>query len=218
MARLAVLLWVVLLAVTLAGYAHAATYYVSPSGDDTRAGTAPATAWRTLAKANNTELKPGDSVLLEGGQTFEGPLVPWGSGRSGSAITYSSYGSGRATISSRTNNIVFLHGANWVTLQNLRLTADGADMHVIVSDAATTSAYVAIKNDLITNTAAFGINSPSLTDHDWTIQGNTISQTGETGVTFRGSGFKVIGNVIQDTGLTAREAPTGSTRKALPPR
>jgi hypothetical protein len=208
-ARLAVLLWVVLLAVSLAGHARAATYYVSPSGDDARVGTAPTTAWKTLSKVNNTQLKPGDSVLLEGGQSFEGPLVPWGSGRSGLPVTYSSYGTGNATISSQTNNIVFLHAANWVTIQNLRLTSLGADMHVIVSDPATTSAYVTIKNDLITDTAAFGINSPSLTDHDWTIQGNTISKTGATGVTFRGAGFKVIGNMIQDTGLNPTEAAHG---------
>lgn len=209
MARLTVLLWLVLLAVTLADHAHAATFYVSPSGDDGRVGTSPATAWRTLAKVNGTQLQPGDSVLLEGGRTFAGPLVPWGSGRPGSPITYSSYGQGRATIAGQTNNVVFLRAASWLTIRNLRLTADGADMHVIVSDPATTSAFVTIRNDLITNTAAFGINAPSLTDHDWTIQGNTISGTGETGITFRGSGFKVIGNVIRGTGLHPSEGAHG---------
>jgi hypothetical protein len=207
--RLAVVLWVILLAFSLADRAHAATYYVSPAGDDTRVGTSPGTAWHTLAKVNNTNLQPGDSILLEGGKSFEGPLVPWGSGRADAPIAFSSYGTGRATISSQTNNIVFLHGVSWVTIQNLRLTADGADMHVIVSDPTTTSAYVTIKNNLITDTAAFGINAPSLSDHDWTIQGNTVSEAGETGITFRGSKFSVIGNVIQDTGLHPGEAAHG---------
>src|SRR4051812_37613710 len=192
-----------------AGPAHAATYYVSARGNDTAAGTSSAAAWQTLHKVNGVRLQPGDSVLLEGGQTFAGPLVPWGAGAPGAPVTIGSYGTGRATISSQTNNIVFLHNANYVTIQNLRLTADGADMHVIVSDPQTTSAFVTIRNNLITNTAAFGINSPSLSDHDWLIQGNTVSQTGETGITFRGSRFTVVGNVVSNTGLHPSEAAHG---------
>jgi Right handed beta helix region len=147
--------------------------------------------------------------LLEGGQTFAGPVVVWAAGASGAPVTFGSYGTGRATISSQTNNIVFLHGASWVTIQNLRLTAEGADMHVVVSDPRKTNAYVTIRNNLITDTDAFGINSPSLTDHHWTIQGNTIDQTGETGITFRGANFTVVGNVVESTGLHPSEAAHG---------
>lgn len=207
--RLALVLCACLLFTGGQANAATATYYLSPSGDDTHAGTSPQSAWRTLAKANSTRLQPGDSVLLQGGATFDGPLVPWGSGTAAQPIVFGSYGTGRATIASSTNNIVFLHGVSYVTLQNLRLTADGADMHVVVSDPKTTSAYVTIQNDLIENTAAFGINSPSFTDHDWLIQGNTVRDTGETGITFRGSGFKVIGNIVQRTGEHPSEAAHG---------
>lgn len=206
MLQLAVLLCACVLS---GGQGHAVTYYVSPAGDDSRAGTSPDAAWRTLAKVNNTELQPGDSVLLEGGRTFAGPLVPWGSGAAAAPVTFGSYGQGRATIASASNNIVFLHGAGWVTIQNLRLTADGADMHVIVSDPKTSSTHVTIQDNLIENTDAFGINSPSLTDRDWVIQRNTIRNTGETGLTFRGSGFRVSGNLIQSTGRHAGEAAHG---------
>lgn len=207
--RIALLLCVCLLFGGSANGAATTTYYVSATGDDARAGTSPATAWRTLAKVNNTRLQPGDSVLLEGGKTFTGPLVPWGSGVDGQPVTFGSYGQGRATISNTTNNIVFLHGVSYVTIQNLRLTADGADMHVIVSDPKTASAFITIKNDLIENTAAFGINSPSFADHDWVIQGNTVRNTGETGITFRGSGFHVLGNLVQLTGRAPSEAAHG---------
>jgi hypothetical protein len=200
---------IALVAVIFAGAAHAATYYVSPRGDDARSGTSPGQAWQTLTRVNNATLRPGDSVLLEGGQSFEGPLVPWTSGQAGAPITFGSYGSGQATIASSVNNVVWLPGASWVTIENLRLTSNGNDDHVIVSNPQGTNAYITIRNCLITNTRAFGINSPSLTDHDWTIQGNTISQAGETGITFRGSNFKVIGNVISDTGLQPREASHG---------
>jgi Right handed beta helix region len=207
--RKAILVCSAVVGLWTAGPSLAATYYVSPGGNDAAAGTSQATAWRTLAKVNGAKLQPGDSVLLEGGQTFAGPLVVWASGASGSPITFGSYGAGRATIAGQTNNIVFLHAASWVTIQNLRLTAEGADMHVVVSDPRTTSAYVTIRNNLITDTDAFGINSPSLTDHHWTIQGNTIDQTGETGITFRGSNFSVVGNVVENTGLHPSEAAHG---------
>jgi hypothetical protein len=207
--RFSVVFGVVLLSVAFAHSAYAATYYVSPTGDDARVGTSPATAWRSLTKVNNTKLKPGDSVLLQAGQTFEGPLVPWGSGGPSAPVTFSSYGTGRATVSSSTNNVVFFQNVNYVTVQNLRLTANGANMHVVVSNPSSSSGFVTIRNNLITDTAAFGINDPSLADHDWTIQGNTITDTGQTGITFRGPRFKVIGNVIQNTGSGPSEAAHG---------
>jgi parallel beta-helix repeat protein len=203
------LLVVACAALIYVGQAGATTFYVSPQGDDSAAGTSPATAWKTVSKVNNTSLKAGDQVLFQGGASFEGPLVPWGTGKQGKPTVYGSYGTGKATIESTANNVVFFHAASWVTVQNLRLTTLGTDDHVVVSDPATTSAYITLKNDLITNTAAFGINSPSLTDHDWTIQGNTVSNTGETGITFRGSGFDVIGNIVQNTGRSPSEASHG---------
>src|SRR3954471_1097840 len=191
------------------GPAPAHRYYVSPAGDDAAAGTSPDTAWRTLAKVNNTQLQPGDAVLLQAGATFTGPLVPWGSGSAAAPVVFGSYGTGRATVASSTNNIVFFHDVSYVTLQNLRLTANGADMHIVVSDPKTASSNITIQNDVIEDTDAFGINSPSFADHDWLIQGNTIRNTGETGVTFRGSGFQVLGNVIQSTGRDPGEAAHG---------
>ncbi len=209
MTRLAVVLGVVLVAVVFAGRAYAATYYVSPLGDDTKAGTSPDAAWRTLGKVNNTRLRPGDSVLLQAGANFAGPLVPWGAGSAKAPVRIASYGQGRATVSSVSNNILFLHDVSWLTIENLHLTANDADMHVVVSDPSTTSSNVTIRGNLIDHTGAFGINSPSLTDHDWTIQGNTVTDTGETGITFRGSDFKVIGNVVVRTGRHPSEAAHG---------
>ena len=209
MLRAAIVLCVALLVATLGGRAYAATYYVSPNGSDAKTGLSPADAWRTVDKVNNIPFQPGDRVLLEGGQTFDGPLVPWSSGRPGAPIAFASYGSGRATIQTGDNNIVFFPGVNWVTLDNLRLTALGQDEHVIVADPAKTNSFVTIQNCVITDTRAFGINDPSPSDHDWTIQNNTISKTAETGITFRGSNFQVIGNRVLATGLDPREAAHG---------
>src|SRR5690349_9053078 len=46
------------------------TYYISPSGSDAAAGTSAASAWKTPAKINSVDLDAGDSVLFQGGQTF----------------------------------------------------------------------------------------------------------------------------------------------------
>jgi hypothetical protein len=208
LARVAALLCLVLAAAALAGRANAATFYVSASGDDAAAGTQ-AQPWRTLARVNNQQLKAGDVVLLAAGQTFEGPLVPWGSGKKSAPIRFASYGSGRATISSSVNNILWFPGNNHVIVENLRLTSLGGDNHIVASNPAATSAFITIRNCLITDGGAFGINAPSLTDHDWTIEKNVVTRTDETGVTFRGARFVVTGNTIVGTGLNASEGAHG---------
>src|SRR5918993_4000989 len=48
----------------------AAAYFVSPTGNDTNDGRSPATAWRTIERANGRNWNPGDALLFEGGQTF----------------------------------------------------------------------------------------------------------------------------------------------------
>ncbi|WP_214370093.1 right-handed parallel beta-helix repeat-containing protein [Pseudonocardia sp. H11422] len=51
------------------------TYYLSPAGDDDADGRSPATAWRSLDRANAVAFRPGDALLLEGGARFTGTLV-----------------------------------------------------------------------------------------------------------------------------------------------
>lgn len=51
-------------------------YYVSSGGDDNKAGTSPALAWKSLAKvqSESANLRPGDRVLFRKGDTFYGHL------------------------------------------------------------------------------------------------------------------------------------------------
>src|SRR3954466_9958841 len=48
----------------------AATYYVSPTGNNAAAGTSAATAWQTIDRVNSKDFMPGDRVLFQGGKTF----------------------------------------------------------------------------------------------------------------------------------------------------
>jgi len=86
--------------------ANAATYYVSQStGDDSLDGLAAAKAgangpWKTLAKAS-IEYKPGDSILLKKGDTWNEELTPKGSGTPEKPILISSYGQGNKPLIDR---------------------------------------------------------------------------------------------------------------------
>jgi len=84
-----------------------ATYYVSPTGSDSAAGTSPATAWQTITKVNNfATFAPGTAILFQGGQSWTGCLALIGGGNvSGSTtstlgIILSTYGTGNATFTS----------------------------------------------------------------------------------------------------------------------
>src|SRR4051794_27305910 len=82
--------------------ARATTYYVSATGNDANAGRSISEAWQTIAKINSVSFLPGDVILLQGGVTFSGNInKPTGvGGTNGNPVTFSSYGSGKATISS----------------------------------------------------------------------------------------------------------------------
>jgi hypothetical protein len=86
--------------------ANAATYYVSQStGDDSLDGLAAAKAgakgpWKTLAKAS-IEYKPGDSILLKRGDTWNEEFTPKGSGTPERPILISSYGQGNKPLIDR---------------------------------------------------------------------------------------------------------------------
>src|SRR5687767_1778162 len=48
----------------------AATYYVSPTGNDAADGRSPETAWRSIARVNGKNWNPGDVVRFQAGKTF----------------------------------------------------------------------------------------------------------------------------------------------------
>lgn len=71
----------------------ATTYYVSPVGDDSAAGTSPSVAWRTIAHVNAFPFSSGDEVLFQAGGTWREMLQP-----NGANLTFSSYGAGSRPI------------------------------------------------------------------------------------------------------------------------
>src|SRR5687768_15312647 len=79
------------------GDAQSSSYYVSERGIDSASGSIQH-PWRTLARVNEVNLRPGDRVLLRGGDRFSGTLFITASdaGSQRDPVVISSYGSGRA--------------------------------------------------------------------------------------------------------------------------
>ncbi|WP_298300217.1 sigma factor, partial [Hydrotalea sp.] len=80
-----------------AGGANAATYYVSPGGSDSVAGTSPGAAWGTFAHAM-TVIQAGDTLLLEDG-TYNQSLNITVSGTSSAYVTVKALNDGQAIVS-----------------------------------------------------------------------------------------------------------------------
>lgn len=112
--------------------AHAITYYVSNSGNDSNAGTSPSSAFATVAKANAilAVVNPGDSVLFQAGDVFRDAYLQCGSavvnsgfltlanhapacsGVAGQPVTIGSYGTGAAPIFDAADPLV----VSWIAL------------------------------------------------------------------------------------------------------
>jgi hypothetical protein len=85
-----IIIWMV----TACGEGGPTTYYISSSGDDSRRGTSPETAWRSLDRVGGEMLHPGDSVLFRRGDRFSGFIRVRSSGTARDPIILSSYGGG----------------------------------------------------------------------------------------------------------------------------
>ena len=135
------------------------TYYVSSThGDDGNAGTDQGHPWKTLDKVNAiaTDLKPGDSVLLERGSTFQDQYlhIKDTSGTADAPITIADYGDAsakpviaangvkgsqwyqdyRARVGNHKNkgtvsSTILLKDVSYITVKNLEITNDDPDVY-----------------------------------------------------------------------------------------
>jgi hypothetical protein len=105
----------------------ATTYYVSPFGDDSFSGTSVGSAWKTFANVNNMNIQPGDSILFEGGQIFQGNIyVDSLDGNDPlSVVTFSSYGTGPATISALDSYGFYAYNTQGFSISNLIFEGSG---------------------------------------------------------------------------------------------
>jgi hypothetical protein len=108
--------------------ATAPSYYLSSShGADTNNGSSASSPWRTLRRANQTALEPGDSLLLRRGDVWRGEvlLLPAARGTLGRSITIASYGDASAArpllcgLNKSTDIPMILDAASYVAVRGL---------------------------------------------------------------------------------------------------
>ena len=93
--------WILGIALTAllgAGSLYATDYYVKNDGDDTKAGTSDALAWKTIAKVNGESFSGDDIIYFKRGDTWREQLTVPDSGTSGHQITFGAYGAGADPI------------------------------------------------------------------------------------------------------------------------
>jgi len=109
--------------------AGAAVYHVdSLNGEDTASGLSPAHAWRSLEKANATELKPGDQLLFKAGGRWSGRFAPHGSGDVTARVLIGRYGDGalpRIDGEGKFPATVELKNVSFVEMADLEITNCG---------------------------------------------------------------------------------------------
>ncbi|MCU0370592.1 MAG: right-handed parallel beta-helix repeat-containing protein [Bacteroidales bacterium] len=102
----------------------AVTYYVSPHGKDSGNGLSRESPWQTIDRVNRQNLQPGDIVLFEAGETFQGNLSIGAKGETGNPITLSSFGNARAVIDAGKGTAIYITG-DYVTVRNLNCVGAG---------------------------------------------------------------------------------------------
>ncbi|PLK43763.1 right-handed parallel beta-helix repeat-containing protein [Emticicia sp. TH156] len=114
----------------LAGqHAGPKTYYVSDTGNDANDGLSIKTAWKSMARVNETIFKPADRLLFEGGKVFNGTiqLDSLDGGIAGSLMIIGSYGGKKAIINAGENGGFFAHNTQGIRLENLVFVGNGVD-------------------------------------------------------------------------------------------
>ncbi|MEO6329014.1 MAG: DNRLRE domain-containing protein [Ginsengibacter sp.] len=105
---------------------NALTYYISPSGNDSNAGTSLIVPWQTISRINAQDFT-GDTILFQGGNTFTGNLyfTPSDIGTPSLPIVIGSYGTGSAIISSGTNFGIYIENSAGYVIKNLIFAGSG---------------------------------------------------------------------------------------------
>ena len=194
------------------------TFYVAPNGRDSNLGRSPARPWRTVRRVDRAALRPGDEVLFKGSATFvDNPLMPGlgykVSGTNLAAITFGSYGRGRARLTRGVwlgTDRAHPDGPSHLTFEDLSLGPvegfQGTGDDITLRDLQISHL------DGPESRQETGIASEG---SDWVIENNSIYDTGDSGMLlgFRagspgdppgGDDYLISGNTVSHTGLDKR--------------
>lgn len=191
-------------------------YFVSDSdGSDSDDGLSQANAWATVGKVNTLRVVPGDTVSLNGGDTFSGSLEidPVAQPSVSLPITVNAYGTGTVTIDPGDSYAIRVLNSGHVTIDGTSIAIEGPGFTLTSSyptlDAETTSDEGGIKVATTTADVAhagvtidgatiegclhgieFVASDPDATEahDDVEITGCVITNCGVSGIMTRGQG------------------------------
>ncbi|MCX7747229.1 MAG: right-handed parallel beta-helix repeat-containing protein [Clostridia bacterium] len=109
-------------------------YYVSNSGNDNNNGLSPKSPLKTLSKASDLELNPGDAILLKCGDTWRESIFLADSGTREHPILLSSYGEGKKPKIECDNGfgLVLYNCSGWI-IQNLQIFVASNEPDILAS-------------------------------------------------------------------------------------
>lgn len=181
-------------------------YYVSNSGSDSNNGLSPSTPWQTVGKVNSSAPSCA-TVNFNGGQTFtDTGIAPSVSGTASCALTFTSYGTGRATIAPTSASVVpfKLLNQDYVTLNNLNLTAGASAQSFWLSSTSGTHTNITMNNFTATggNNGAVGGDAGSAGWNNVLIENFLILNSAGAGLGAYGNvaGTQTNSNIIVQNG------------------
>jgi len=175
--------------------------YVSPKGNDHNDGLTPQTAQRTLDRVVSGNIQPGDRVLLEGNQIFNGTLTPTCSGTEEAPITFTSYNGIAKIIGSERAAAIYLNSNKNLKIDNLDLSAP-TRMVVLISNKGDGCDKIKFSKTYIHNCKENGIEVTNPKDSNITLENCTIENTGGSAVVCYNNGpITLKGNHIRGNGI-----------------
>src|SRR3954462_15369246 len=160
----------------------ATTYFVSPSGSDTNAGTSSA-PFQTLQKAANSVVA-GDTVTARAGTYTSGFVLGWDAptaGTSAAPITFQAdpaAAAGSVIITGRNSKtadgVDLESGCDYIVIKGLKIN-NAAGTITRAGIRVSGSRSVQILDNVVTHAGSFGIFSSFTTD--FLVQGNNVTNT-----------------------------------------
>src|SRR5438093_10456801 len=175
----------------LAGFAQSsATYYVAPTGGESKPGTS-AAPWRTIQKAANT-INGGDTVIVNAG-TYNERVQVVASGSAGKLLNFQAQGG------------VVMQGfniqADYVRVNSFEITNTPGSSPTDRSNGSgvyISGNYNEISNNYIHHSTAAGIFLTSSASNT-TISGNRVAYAVECGIYINGNSNLIASNDISHT-------------------
>lgn len=196
------------------GARRATTYHIDCfDGSDLLSGTSAAHPWRSLSRASQAELLPGDRLLLRRGCTWRGPLTVAWNGTATLPINIGGYGEGDLPIIENALANVEIEGS-FLVIEGIHARADAARINRRCADARVGShigfrlmrgaAFNVLRNSIASDLLR-GIRIEAGAHHntivhnklrDNDMQSERENPEGGVGIALRGDDNEVAYNVI----------------------